>query len=179
MNSLKPMNRLNQIKTNPLIKVTKAGVSLITFVFLFSLSLSALAENAFDTGWKPTSTIDYKPYSKLMIHLNKEVQPKTLKALMNMYTHLFAAVKTADIKVVVHGDAMDLFLKASSDTEMAQFLDKSRAMGVQYLICNNTLKTKKIKYTDLYKVETKDMIEAGLLEISRLQASGYTYLKLF
>ena len=50
--------------------------------------------------------------------------------------------------------------------------------GVNFNVCANTLKGKKINLTnDLYDVEKADVVPSGVAELAKLQAQGYTYIK--
>ena len=49
--------------------------------------------------------------------------------------------------------------------------------GVQFAICNNTIKGRKVEMTDLYDVEEKDIVPSGVAEVAKLQLEGYAYIK--
>lgn len=84
----------------------------------------------------------------------------------------------ADSKVVPRGNGPGL-LKSTKDNEALQTavaFPKSRSVGFQ--VCNNTLKGRKISYSnDLFDVGEDDIIPSGVAEPSRLQQMGYTYIK--
>jgi uncharacterized protein len=47
--------------------------------------------------------------------------------------------------------------------------DRSKADGVQFLICANTLKERHIDWHKLYGVSEKDIVPSGGAELARLQ----------
>ena len=56
-------------------------------------------------------------------------------------------------------------------------LDNLRFQNVQFLICKNTWVSYQFKREDLYEVEKKDLVQAGLPAIVTLQQAGYIYLR--
>ena len=46
---------------------------------------------------------------------------------------------------------------------------------IEILACNNTLKSRKIKKSEL--IEDVDIVEAGVVEIIERQVGGYIYLR--
>ena len=68
-----------------------------------------------------------------------------------------------------HGNATD---------EMQAKISGLKDQGVNFNVCANTLKGKKINLTnDLYDVEKADVVPSGVAELAKLQAQGYTYIK--
>ena len=50
--------------------------------------------------------------------------------------------------------------------------------GIDFKVCANTLRGKKISYEDdLYDVSKSDIVPSGVAEIAHLQAQGYSYIK--
>ena len=49
--------------------------------------------------------------------------------------------------------------------------------GVNFAICNNTIKGRNVELTDLYDVDEKDIVPSGVAQLSKLQQEGYTYIK--
>jgi len=78
---------------------------------------------------------------------------------------------------MVHGPALEYFIAASNDQDKQMVLDSLRFQDVQFLICKNTLVSYQLKREDLYEVEKKDLVQAGLPAIVALQQAGYIYLR--
>lgn len=152
----------------------------IALVGIFLLAGEAFAQQAeFDTGWKPSKAHDYGQTPKIAIHLNAFPSENQLKGMKNTLSNLVRMAPKGSIKVVVHGGAIALFESGKVTPEQREFLDTTRKGGVQFLICNNTLKSHRISVSNLYNVKPEDMVEAGVLEIIRLEKLGYSYIRLF
>ena len=53
-----------------------------------------------------------------------------------------------------------------------------KSQDVEFHVCNNTLKGRKISYeNDLFDVYEEDIVPSGVAELSYLQQKGYTYIK--
>ena len=49
---------------------------------------------------------------------------------------------------------------------------------MSFLVCNNTLTSRKIDYeNDLFEVFEDDIVPSGVAELSYLEQQGYTYIK--
>ena len=121
---------------------------------------------------------DY-PKQKVVYHVNYNDE-KTLKsALGNIQNHINAVGKeNIEIKVVMHGDGVDLLKTANSDMDMQSKIINLKDQKVAFQVCNNTLKGRKISYkNDLYDVSESDIVPSGVAEIARLQQQGYVYIK--
>ena len=82
-----------------------------------------------------------------------------------------------DIKVVVHGKAIEYFMAAAEDEGKQMTLDSLRLRDVQFIICGNSLDGYKVTHEDLYEVEEEDVVQAGLPTIIDLQQKGYIYVR--
>ncbi|MDB5571072.1 MAG: hypothetical protein JWN93_2255 [Hyphomicrobiales bacterium] len=83
-----------------------------------------------------------------------------------------------DLRVVLQGDGLDLLLAARKDPALAASIDNLKKSGVRFLVCSNTLTGRKIDpELDLHGVAREDLVGAGVAELSRLQATGFVYLK--
>lgn len=127
---------------------------------------------------------------KVVYHINYD-DPKAQKnALGNIQNHLNAVGKNnVTIKVVVHGKGLSLiaFPEAAEETKLTEgnatdnFQAKItylKSQGVQFLVCSNTLKGKKVDFQEhLYDVSKEDIVPSGVAEIAHLQGQGYAYNK--
>ncbi len=120
---------------------------------------------------------DYPP-QKVVYHINYGDTSRFLHTLTNMANHIEAVGEDKiDIKAVVHGESIELFMNATEDQELAIAIDSARFNGVQFIICGNSLSGYQITSDDLYDVNPEDVVQAGLPEIVRLQQQGYIYVR--
>lgn len=98
--------------------------------------------------------------------------------LANMANHIAAVGEDQiDLKAMVHGEAVEIFMNAVDDDGLQITLDAARFNGVQFIICGNTLTGYNITYEDLYDVNAEDVVQAGLPGIIKLQQQGYFYVR--
>lgn len=97
--------------------------------------------------------------------------------LKNIANHLDAVGdQNATIRVVNHGNGVALLALAMTDQEIAVKIDALRARGVKFLVCENTLKERKIDWTTLYGVKEDDLVTSGVAELVKLQQDGFVYI---
>ncbi|MHB8454608.1 MAG: DsrE family protein [Acidiferrobacterales bacterium] len=116
---------------------------------------------------------------KVVYHLNIS-NPGLLKsALTNIQNHVNAVGKdNLAVKVVMHGDGVDLLRIANEDTDFQEKIIKLKSQNVGFGVCNNTLVARGINYqTDLYGVSQSDIVQSGVAELAKLQQQGYAYIK--
>lgn len=113
---------------------------------------------------------------KVVYHINDSANARAL--LGNVRNHLAAAPGTK-IAVVGHGKGIDFMLKDAQDTSgnpYAVSMETLAAEGVEFKVCNNTLKSRNLT-ADAVAYPAK-IVPSGVAEISRLQAKeGYVYIK--
>ena len=67
---------------------------------------------------------------------------------------------------------------ANADEQMQVRIDGLKNQGVQFQICANTLKGRKISLEDdLYNADAADVVPSGVAQLGILQAQGYAYIK--
>jgi hypothetical protein len=127
---------------------------------------------------------------KVVYHINYDDPKVQAGALRNVQNHINAVGKeNLDFKIVMHGKGLSLLLEPESvkgtklkygnatPTIQAK-ISGLKAQGVNFQVCANTLRGKKISYEDdLYDVSQSDIVPSGVAELSRLQQMGYTYIK--
>ena len=119
---------------------------------------------------------------KVVYHVNYNGGEKDKRyrgAMRNIQNHINAVgAENMEIKVVLHGNGLGV-LKSAKTNEMLQGQVASlKSQNVEFHVCNNTLKGRKISYSDdLFDVFEEDIVPSGVAEISRLQQMGYTYIK--
>lgn len=127
---------------------------------------------------------------KVVYHINYDNPKAQAGALRNIQNHINAVgAENLDLKVVLHGKGLSLLLEPdavaatklksgnATDTMQAK-ISGLKDQGINFSVCANTLKGKKIKYEDdLYDVSKADIVPSGVAELAYLQAEGYTYIK--
>lgn len=97
--------------------------------------------------------------------------------LTNIRNHIEAVGKGhVQVRVVDLGAGLDLFITANTDPDLASRIDALKAEGVQFLICGNTLKGRKLDWHTLYGVKESDIVPSGVAELIRLQQMGFFYI---
>lgn len=114
---------------------------------------------------------------KVLYHINDSVVAKA--ALGNVRNHLSATEDKAKIVVVTHGPGVDFLLEGAQDKNGNPYdiaVEELMARGVDFRVCNNTLKARKIDPKTV--LQGAKIVPSGVAEIGRLQSSeGYVYLK--
>ncbi len=99
------------------------------------------------------------------------------RMLVNASNHIKAVgAENLELVVVAHGDGLDMLQQASSDPDLAKRIDALRADGVRFLVCANTLHSRKIDLSDLYGAVDEDVVPSGVAEIAHLEQQGFVYL---
>ena len=127
---------------------------------------------------------------KVVYHINYDNPKAQAGAMRNIQNHINAVGKeNLDLKVVLHGKGLTLLLEptASGNTKfgagnateaITAKIAGLKGQGVNFHVCANTLRGKKVNYSqDLYDVSKADIVPSGVAELSKLQAMGYTYIK--
>lgn len=110
--------------------------------------------------------------------MNYHDEGRISETMTNISNHLQSLPEDQiDIKVVVHGKAIEYFVDAKDNQVKQITLDSLRLRDVQFIICGNTLQGYQITKDDLYEVEDEDVVQAGLPEIVHLQQQGYIYVR--
>ena len=113
---------------------------------------------------------------KVVYHVNDS--ENAMVALRNVQNHLNAS-KDAHIAVVAHGKGIDFLLAGAQDRNGNPYepaVQELKAKGVDFRVCNNTLKSRKLDAGAVIPEAT--VVASGVAEIGRLQArEGYVYLK--
>ena len=130
-------------------------------------------------------------HQKVVYHINYDDPKHQVAALRNIQNHINAVGKVnIDLKVVLHGDGLSLliypdslakltkFKHANATDEMTARIDGLKNQGVQFLICDNTLKGRNVDLqSDIYDGDPADVVPSGVAELGRLEGMGYAYIK--
>jgi intracellular sulfur oxidation DsrE/DsrF family protein len=122
--------------------VAKMGLYWSLSTILLINSVAYAEESVFDTGWKPGKKDLYSQGNKIVVHMNLLPTDDQLRKMVRSFQHIHEADKKADIKVIVHGPALELFKTASLSEDNRKLINKARSLGVQFLICNNFLESR-------------------------------------
>jgi intracellular sulfur oxidation DsrE/DsrF family protein len=112
---------------------------------------------------------------KVVYHVNDSANARA--AMNNVNNHLNAA-PGAKIVVVTHGKGIDFLLNDAKDDkgEFAPVVADLKGKGVDFRVCNNTLKSRKLDASAV--IQEANIVPSGVAEIGKLQAQeGYVYLK--
>jgi len=131
-----------------------------------------------------STTVDAKSRygkQKVVYHVNYpggKDDKKYKGAMRNIQNHINAVgAKKLDIKVVVHGNGIFMLTSAKKAGKLQTAIANLKAQDVNFSVCANTLKGKKIKQDALYEVFDENIVPSGVAELSHLQQQGYTYIK--
>ena len=119
---------------------------------------------------------------KVVYHVNYNGGEKDKRyrgAMRNIQNHINAVgAENMEIKVVLHGNGLGVLKSAKTNDSLQSQVASLKSQNVEFHVCNNTLKGRKISYSDdLFDVFEEDIVPSGVAELSRLQQMGYTYIK--
>lgn len=114
---------------------------------------------------------------KVVYHMNDSAVARV--ALNNIRNHLEATGGKTKIVVVTHGGGVNFLVDGAQDKNGNPYsitVEELSDRGVEFRVCNNTLKANKIDPKTL--LPNAVVVPSGVAEIGRLQArEGYVYLK--
>lgn len=116
---------------------------------------------------------------KVVYHINYDDPKKQKGAMRNIQNHINAVGKeNLDLKVVMHGNGLSLLARANEDMNVQSQVINLKDQGIEFKVCANTLRGRKISYEDdLFDVNKADIVPSGVAELAHLQAQGYAYIK--
>ncbi len=126
---------------------------------------------------------------KVVYHVNYYGAKQEAAALRNVQNHINAIGKeNLDLKIVLHGNGLAMLLdpdqlaktkmkEANGDQNMTARIASLKEQGVQFQICANTLKGRKVSLDQLYDASEGDVVPSGVAQLAILQSQGYAYIK--
>jgi intracellular sulfur oxidation DsrE/DsrF family protein len=126
---------------------------------------------------------------KVVYHVNYYDAKQQTAALRNIQNHINAVgAENLELVVVLHGDGVSLLLEpdgledskmkeGNATEEMQARVAGLKQQGVNFNVCENTLKGRKVDADYLYDLGEGDVVPSGVAELARLQAMGFTYIK--
>jgi intracellular sulfur oxidation DsrE/DsrF family protein len=152
-------------------------------ITVFLLSIALLFTGSLMAG-------DRYGKQKVVYHVNYDNPKAQAGALRNIQNHINAVgAENLDIKVVMHGKGLTLLLtpdaaartklpSGNATDEIQAKISGLKDQGIDFEVCSNTLRGKKIDFeSDLYDVDKADIVPSGVAELARLQQMGYSYIK--
>ena len=129
------------------------------------------------SGWVFASASYAK--QKVVYHVNYFDVKRSIGAMRNAQNHINALGQgNHEIRFVLHGNGVELLRKVAQESpDAANRIDSLRSQGVNFNICANTLKGRKIALEDLHFAEQADIVPSGVAEIGKLQHEGFVYLR--
>ena len=110
----------------------------------------------------------------LLLHMDKEDQHTMDIALGNIENYMLALPgETFHVVLLANGPAVKLFRKANFSA--AQTVARLHEKGAKFKLCANSLKKFAIPAEEL--IEGCEAIQAGIVEIVRMQREGFAYVK--
>lgn len=161
-----------------------------SLLLLVSLSFAAGCQSLGGDKSSSTATERYGT-QKVVYHINYDNPKQQAGALRNIQNHINAVgAENLDLKVVLHGNGLALLLEpdsldklkkfkhANADGNMTAKIDSLKDQGISFNVCENTVRGRKVDIeSDLYNVDSKDIVPSGVAEVARLQLLGYAYIK--
>ncbi|CAA7624617.1 DsrE family protein [Magnetospirillum sp. UT-4] len=102
-----------------------------------------------------------------------------MQALTYAQNHVNAVGKeNIDLEFVLFADGINLLKSAKDNVNLQAKVINLKEQKVKFLVCNNTLKARKLDPDkDLFDVDKADIVPAGVAEVARLETMGYAYIR--
>lgn len=126
---------------------------------------------------------------KVVYHVNYYGAKQQKAALRNIQNHINAiGAENLDLKIVMHGNGVSLVMEpdalgsnkmkeGNANEDMQARISTLKDQGVEFKICANTLKGRKVSNDSLYDLGKGDIVPSGVAELAILQGKGYAYIK--
>lgn len=113
--------------------------------------------------------------AKVVFHIDWEKEERLIMAINNI-TNLLKEISPGEAAVCIlaNGSAAKLFQRERA-FQYAPDIQRLSQQGVRFLVCRNSLNNFGISKEEL--VESCEAIDAGIVELIRLQEDGYAYVK--
>lgn len=113
----------------------------------------------------------------MVVYHIDSVTTQGLKGLRNIRNHMDVD-PTAKITVVTHAQGVDMLFvdeKAENGTEYAPLISALRARGVQFEVCEITLKNRDLQKTKF--IQEAGFTPSGVVRLAKLQKQGAAYIR--
>jgi intracellular sulfur oxidation DsrE/DsrF family protein len=98
---------------------------------------------------------------------------ETQKKFLRQINNVLEAAPNAKIEVVTHGMGVDLLRK--DDNELKNEISELKSQGVDFVICENTLKQRQLK-KEIFLPEAR-FVPSAIIELVLKQEEGWIYIK--
>lgn len=113
---------------------------------------------------------------KVLFHIELDaVEP--LKVAIANIKNLLKEIPSKEVSIVLVANYKGpmLFVKNKFDEQTHENIKQLKEIGVEFLMCNNSLVNLHLKPEDL--IQEVSIVKAGILEIIMRQADGYAYVR--
>lgn len=113
---------------------------------------------------------------KAVFHID-DAQGQALAGLRNVKNFLDTD-PTAKIIVVTHANGVDFLMTGAKDRNGNPYevaVESLEQRGVRFEVCEITLKNRELKKSQF--IEEATFVPSGVVELAKLQAQGYAYIK--
>ncbi|HEY9016762.1 DsrE family protein [Thiomicrospira sp.] len=146
-----------------------------TLQTIFSITLASLLAL---TSTQTLAADSKYSEQKVIYHVNYDDVKRQGGALRNIQNHINSVgAERVDIKVVMHGNGVELLRHAKTNPALQASIDNLKSQGVDFNVCANTLRGKKIALNELHDAQESDIVPSGVAELAHLQQQGYVYLR--
>lgn len=146
-----------------------------TLQTIFSITLASLLAL---TSTQTLAADSKYSEQKVIYHVNYDDVKRHGGALRNIQNHINGVgAERVDIKVVMHGNGVELLRHAKTNSALQASIDNLKSQGVDFNVCANTLRGKKIALNELHDAKESDIVPSGVAELAHLQQQGYVYLR--
>lgn len=146
-----------------------------TLTTLFSIALASLLTL---TSTQSLAANDRYSEQKVVYHVNYNDIKRQGGALRNIQNHINGVgAEKINVKVVMHGNGVELLRNAKTNEGLQASVDNLKTQGVEFNVCANTLKGRKIALNELHDAKESDIVPSGVAELAHLQQKGYVYLR--
>lgn len=146
-----------------------------TLQTIFSITLASLLAL---TSTQTLAADSKYSEQKVIYHVNYDDVKRQGGALRNIQNHINGVgAERVDIKVVMHGNGVELLRHAKTNSALQASIDNLKSQGVDFNVCANTLRGKKIALNELHDAKESDIVPSGVAELAHLQQQGYVYLR--
>lgn len=116
---------------------------------------------------------------RVVYHINTDDPELHLNALRNLQNHIDGTPADAalEIKVLTHGSGISLLQHARTDPDLRSTVNTLKLQDVRFLACGSTMESRGLERGDLHEIAEEDVVSSGIVELTRLQRAGYTYIK--
>jgi uncharacterized protein len=135
------------------------NIKTVLLIILVAISTNALAQ---------------KKQHKIVFQFTNANDSLQQKAFVKQLENLTVHWPKAKYEVVLYNQGLELLMK--TNTKYYDNLISLHSKGVRFLICENTLKNRKIS-KDVFDASLVEYVPAGIAEIVEKQEQGWSYVK--